>query len=888
MKRRLSPSATPTERPEKKVKKASQLRTIPAYGFYTVPKIIEFMTSTLAFNDEVLLSILNEFVNPSSKYNLQMIFSSNPDDKSVWKSITSIKDLDRTAAGRIKNNNYTSFDLSYLFEELPGPEAFILYDADKKLLLDTANTNIIPATGTVWYPTVLPAIAKEGWMSVDMNQASGFIRTIATRKQLIGPIFMHKLTLKPNLRIVNLSSADIQHFLKSFGVTEVMNTVYVDSVCKYFLDYLNFVAHSFKYESFDGVFHADLAGSLYLSNIPNSTIVENMSVYANATGSTTPNVTSSKSDAIKKTVTAQFFDAPPLIINSPSGRYRARLEELMRMWIETGKGLDPSKVGLDILSVIQSVITNAIRPYIYQAIAKLNVSMEDYGKFVVAGGDAINLTVDVQDRTVSPDIDTKFVLRYDKYGLFNKFVQEGPQPKDLEIEYFYDLTEAKNHLWYYALTKLLNEWNSDPFYESIYYSLLQPLLPHDVMQIFGVSFIPPNKMANGTSVFRKRLTLMTKTSFKDPNFLFDIELFGIDMFLESAYLIDWTEIKGETIWLPSISYTTDDDGGLSVAGILDMPFTKPTHLGYELGSSHYSTTVIIDGQASDSTNFGIRTALNVVDGIAAEIAQGNLPPINKLKLPVANIAYIRHDVEILHKLELRKGTKIEKDKRRLAMLARYEATKTSFDTYEDGLTQQEMQNDVTAVHGGYGSKGMIVDMRLPKILSFIAIPNMFPNGEPNPSGFISCEGMTDFEVRFDTHNRFNYIKGEKGSWVECCDVISNQFAFRFHGKKLNMWAINETQHRQVICILKGLDGYVKSIISSKSDDIKALKLGAMVYGFKSHYLSSPKFSNPRKVIQLLAQSVLMVANGFSDKYADKEVDTLTKSVYRNLERLSGL
>jgi len=80
---------------------------------------------------------------------------------------------------------------------------------------------------------------------------------------------------------------------------------------------------------------------------------------------------------------------------------------------------------------ILGMITNTIRPYIYDCIYMLNRELKDYGLIVIAGGEAYNHNLPVDKRIFTPDIDTKLIIKinnqrlvqgYDEIGLFSNFL----------------------------------------------------------------------------------------------------------------------------------------------------------------------------------------------------------------------------------------------------------------------------------------------------------------------------------------------------------------------------------------------------------------------------------------------------------------------------------
>ena len=106
-------------------------------------------------------------------------------------------------------------------------------------------------------------------------------------------------------------------------------------------------------------------------------------------------VDSQISDELKKT--AQMYEQSP-------NAYIEYINILLKNNI-----LQREKVEENITTVLLTILTNILRPYLYDIISKLNEKMKKYGQFIISGGEAFNLNVPKEYRKLTPDIDTKFI-----------------------------------------------------------------------------------------------------------------------------------------------------------------------------------------------------------------------------------------------------------------------------------------------------------------------------------------------------------------------------------------------------------------------------------------------------------------------------------------------
>ena len=244
-------------------------------------------------------------------------------------------------------------------------------------------------------------------------------------------MFIHKVRTTQNQTLLDIEVGDVQFILRNFGITEHMLEHDMDVVGNFVCDKINQLFRKFNQKQMDGIYFQKSAKSVLLCNV-NSITNEaangqkmESNVYING-GEIYPSNLSESSVQKRTQICKNFYQPPRKWVESYPALYRHTLSQMMSKNAQRtdkygrtvyGKkvGLDPGDVHRDLVSVILASITNALRPYIYKGIQDINKIMSDYGQFIVAGGDAINMLIDPVDRSVSPDIDTKFILLFKQF-----------------------------------------------------------------------------------------------------------------------------------------------------------------------------------------------------------------------------------------------------------------------------------------------------------------------------------------------------------------------------------------------------------------------------------------------------------------------------------------
>ena len=100
----------------------------------------------------------------------------------------------------------------------------------------------------------------------------------------------------------------------------------------------------------------------------------------------------------------------------------------------------------NIRSILITIITNVLRPILYNTLSELNKGMGSYGQFIISGGEAFNLNVKKEYRKLTPDIDTKFIPFFDK---------KIPS----EAQYVGSILKIKEYFWYDVLEEAVKKLN---------------------------------------------------------------------------------------------------------------------------------------------------------------------------------------------------------------------------------------------------------------------------------------------------------------------------------------------------------------------------------------------------------------------------------------------
>jgi hypothetical protein len=149
---------------------------------------------------------------------------------------------------------------------------------------------------------------------------------------------------------------------------------------------------------------------------------------------------------------------------------------------------------------------------------------------------------------------------------------------------------------------------------------------------------------------------------------------------------------------------------------------------------------------------------------------------------------------------------------------------------------------------------------------------------PNPN-----EALTGTSVKLDvnlTNERFKYATTDAkidDAWQDCCDIVPNQFIFRFNSKSLSNWnhkqdtnstmteeSLTQSQKtfKLVKYIMKEFKNYTKEISKSINNPESLFNLlQPMSYGCKNFFYDSIKTDQNvlQNVCKLMISNILIVA-----------------------------
>ena len=304
--------------------------------------------------------------------------------------------------------------------------------------------------------------------------------------------------------------------------------------------------------------------------------------------------------------------------------------------------LNKEDVKDNINSILITIITNILRPILYNTLYEINEGMEHYGQFIIAGGEAFNLNVEKSSRKLTPDIDTKFI------PYFGKNIPS-------EAEYTGAILKIKEYFWYEVLEKAVQNLNNG--YDELYKNVLQPLENCPEFKLFTFKFIKPKSLSGKkrtkgdekyhtyTPPFRKRSILIPKNRGEKDMF-YDLNLFAIDLFVQE-YKFFPIELQAQKI---SIGDKLNFKEGSSIDGILDLAFMRPGQFGYEVSEPGNNTVISVSSLPVVDKEYKVPTCLieNYSENITSAI-------FTDKKIRIASAKFLAKDIEEIVALKLRPG-----------------------------------------------------------------------------------------------------------------------------------------------------------------------------------------------------------------------------------------
>ena len=277
------------------------------------------------------------------------------------------------------------------------------------------------------------------------------------------------------------------------------------------------------------------------------------------------------------------------------------------------------------------LVTESIRPLLHDIIEDLSKFLKPMGDLMISGGEAVNFYLDMDDRIITSDIDTKFVPKMkpdDKYFgklqavkllLWNKLGEIAQRDNYKIIN-----TVLRETVKYFTGTgkyKILNNEKNTAYRTNWVYK---------IAKYIGLTNAT-GKGSKGYHVTRRYTLLPKRKNVKGAsNTLIDVELFTLDM---KFRLFD---IK--------LGKLEDKNFG----GILDIAFMRPKQLGYNVAKVNLTSGAQIT-YPNDNRNVSYRKTYKY------------------LQIPTKH--YLIEDIYMMQKIGLRPDKK-EKDRKRMILLAR--------------------------------------------------------------------------------------------------------------------------------------------------------------------------------------------------------------------------
>ena len=290
----------------------------------------------------------------------------------------------------------------------------------------------------------------------------------------------------------------------------------------------------------------------------------------------------------------------------------------------------------NIRSILITIITNVLRPILYNTLSELNEDMGGYGQFIISGGEAFNLNVKKEYRKLTPDIDTKFIPFFDK---------KIPS----EAQYVGSILKIKEYFWYDVLEKAVQKLNDG--YDDLYSDVLKPLENCPEFRLFTFRFRKPKKILGKkrgkddddydyTPPFRKRYTLITKKKGEKDMF-YDLNLFAIDLFVEQ-YKFFPVNLEPQRIGTGNKLKFAE---GSSIDGVLDLAFMRPGQFGYEVSEPGNNTVISVSSLPVDDKEYEFSSCLT----------KSMNTIFTDKKVRIASSKFLGEDIEAMVQLKLRPG-----------------------------------------------------------------------------------------------------------------------------------------------------------------------------------------------------------------------------------------
>ena len=569
------------------------------------------------------------------------------------------------------------------------------------------------------------------------------------------------------------------------------------------------------------------------------------------------------------------------------------------------------KVEENISTVLLTILTNVLRPYLYDIISKLNEKMKKYGQFIISGGEAFNLNVPKEYRKLTPDIDTKFI----------PFINSNTMPN--EEEYASIILQMREYFWYDVLEEILKDLNSKKNYTKLYNEILFPLQSCPEFKLFNFKFLSPNDFETRGLPFRKRLTLFPKQNNPEKMMFYDVNLFAIDLFVDS-YSFTKPQMQNLVIVPTNEIFLNTSE---VIQGLLDLPFMRPGEFAYDIGYKNNNIAIMVDSYVP-GISFPVSSCLSQSYLFNTE----NILSFQDKIVRIASGQFLLEDIDTMLELNLR-GSKSAKDQYRQNVLSYI--LKENIYKVPSVIVEDYIPNDLTIRSSEFISTAKLEKafwtfnlnyIRLSKILKFLAPPTIIlDNGQVLQNGIFNIniirdvfntvepdvnngQGISRNEAnKFIAEEVFNYLSEGKDfitldqwanmvsqftsfyveetygirynyetkTWIEnccatepknidCCDPIGNQFRFRINNREFSVLIFFKTEKVNEIfrLIFEEIGNFIDSIetnIVQNQLELAKMKLGVMLYEYNPNYADCTS-------IPVIISNILILVESF--RWAD--------------------
>lgn len=434
------------------------------YPWYKESVILNYIKDQLIPNEKIGTNIYNLFdvlaKNDKTNYNFDIIYTTSIETSKNWINIEEIN-LSKLKPRYVKKgfSKITEIESLRYTYEIESINDILTIIKNNTISNFEIKTHIFGVEYNIDFSKT-----RVLWLNSDFMSACGYMlgRTFLNRYYYKNhPLFIHKTlinTTERGLNLIKLTSNTYYTFFSQFGINEHILCYDLEAIAEWIQNQVNPLLQKNNIPLLDGL--------IYINSLNYQTIVlikdikspafqiVNSYIYTN-NKEIFPQFSDDMTVFKFTEICKNFYYPPKIIIKSNIENFRnfltRSITDLNTNRIDSEKAEALHKT---ITTIITTGITNAMRPLIYKAIFDINLLISKYGKLICAGGDAINIGIKIEDRKISPDIDTKFLLK--KLNSLN------------EKTFFKNLLETREVFWYGALEEVLKKME---FFRFLYRTL---------------------------------------------------------------------------------------------------------------------------------------------------------------------------------------------------------------------------------------------------------------------------------------------------------------------------------------------------------------------------------------------------------------------------------